>query len=55
MDFKALRESAEVVLANSEDTGNRLADKFEERQRIFESEREKLKPSGTQMKQAFNL
>ena len=55
MDYEALYAAAEKIQEQSEDIGNNLAEKFDERQRKYEVEIENLKFSGDEMKQAFSL
>lgn len=55
MDYKALSLAVEGIWAQSEEIGVELKKKFDDRQKTYEDEMEQLKPSGRQMKQAFNL
>ncbi|MCK5682138.1 hypothetical protein KAI46_15140 [bacterium] len=55
VDYEALYAAAEKIQEQSEDIGNNLAEKFDERQRKYEVEIENLKFSGDEMKQAFSL
>lgn len=55
VDYKALSLAVEGIWAQSEEIGVELKKKFDDRQKSYEEEIEQLKPSGRQMKQAFNL
>lgn len=55
MDYEALSKAAVSILSQSEDIGEKLASKFDELQTTYEAEMDQIKPSGEQMKQAFNL
>jgi hypothetical protein len=55
VNYKALSEAVERIWSKSDEISKELDEKFEARERDYIQETTDTRPSGREMKQAFNL